>query len=348
MSRYRPHRSTTVDLADTVALQEHFHAHGWTDGLPVVPPTPDSVEACLEWTGLPADHLVGIEPVRARAITAEKVAINTVMAGCLPSHFPVVVTALTAMLQPEFLVHGATSSTGGSAVLIVVNGPIRTELGMDPTFNALGNTDRASMCIGRAIRLCLINLLDVRPGQVDRSTLGHPGKISFCLAEDEEHSPWPSLAEDRLGDREVSAVTVMAAMAPRQVMNEWTTRPEDVLETLAAEMRHNQLTYSIWGGNYAVVLPPQLRSVLAGWSRAQIQEFVFERARVKRERWAEVGKSDVVRDRGHLDYPALSRPGDLLIVAAGGPAGGFGAVIPPWLGPKSRAVTVAVGACVDC
>ncbi|MDH3295264.1 MAG: TlpA family protein disulfide reductase, partial [Acidimicrobiia bacterium] len=117
------------------ALQEHFHANGWTDGLPVVPPTPDAVRACLDWALLPPDHLIGVEPVRERAVTAEKVAINAVMAGCLPMHFPVVVTAVTAMLTEPFLLHGATASTGGCAVLVIVNGPIRREIGMNPTFN---------------------------------------------------------------------------------------------------------------------------------------------------------------------------------------------------------------------
>ena len=226
--------SKRFSLEDPLAAQEFFHSRGWTDGLPIVPPTPDAVKACLDWALLPPEHLVGIEPVRQRAITAEKLAVIAVMAGCLPMHFPVVVTALTAMLREPFLLHGATASTGGSAVLVIVNGPIRQELGMDGTFNALGPSDRASTCIGRAIRLVLGNLLEVRPGQIDRSTLGHPGKISYCIAEDEEHSPWPSLAAERTGDPSVSAVTVMAAMAPRQVMNEWTTEPGEILDTFVA------------------------------------------------------------------------------------------------------------------
>ena len=206
--------SKRYQVDDILAVQELFHTRHWTDGLPVVPPTPEAVEACLDRAVLLADHLVGIEPVRARAITAEKLAVNAVMAGCLPMHFPVVVAAVTAMLEEPFLLHGATASTGGCAVLVIVNGPVRHELGMDGTFNALGTSDRASTCIGRAIRLALLNLLDVRPGGVDRSTLGHPGKLSYCLAEDEEHSPWPSLATDRGIQPETSAVTVMAAGAP--------------------------------------------------------------------------------------------------------------------------------------
>ena len=170
--------SSSVTVTDFAAAQETYHSNGWTDGLPIVPPTPELVSACLEWALLSPEHLVGIEPVRERLITAEKLAINAVMAGCRPEHFPLVVTAFTAMLQPEFLLHGATASTGGCAVLLIVNGPIRRQLEMVTTFNALGNTDRASAAVGRAIRLGLINLLDVRPGEIDRSTLGHPGKFS--------------------------------------------------------------------------------------------------------------------------------------------------------------------------
>ena len=215
-------RRFTVD--DTATAQEFFHSRGWTDGLPVVLPTADAVQACLEWAVLPAEHLVGVEPVRQRDITAEKIAVNAVMAGCLPMHFPVVVTAVAAILEEPFLLHGVAASTGGSAVLVVVNGPIRQELAMDATFNAVGPSDRATTCIGRAVRLVITNLLDVHSGGIDRSTFGHPGKISYCISEDEENSPWPSLAAERLGDPHVSAVTVMAAMAPRQVMNEWDDR----------------------------------------------------------------------------------------------------------------------------
>lgn len=335
---------------DFVAVQELFHSHGWTDGLPIVPPTADAVSACLEWGILAPDQLIGVEPVRERPITAEKLAINAVMAGCLPMHFPVVVAAVTAMLQPEFLLHGATASTGGCAILLVINGPIRLELNTSPTFNALGSSDRATMAIGRALRLILINVLDVKPGGIDRSTLGHPGKISFCLAEDEEDSNWVSLAEQHDIPNDLSAVTVMAAGSPRQIMNEWTTKPEEILETFAAEIRANMRHYSIWPGNYAIVVPKQLRDHLqvASWSKQDVAEFIFDRAQIYRREWADVGKASVVRDRGDKLYPALENPDQLLIIAAGGPAGGFGAVIPPWLGTKSHAVTMPIGACLDC
>ncbi|MFT6581105.1 MAG: hypothetical protein ACJAU6_001537 [Alphaproteobacteria bacterium] len=333
-----------------MAAQEFYHRRNWTDGLPVVPPTAAAVQACLDWVMMAPDHLVGVESVRARAITAEKLAINAVMAGCLPMHFPVVVAAFTAMLQEPFLLHGATASTGGCAVLIVVNGPVRQELGMSGSFNTLGSSDRATTVIGRAIRLILCNLLDARPGQVDRSTIGHPGKFSYCVAEDEENSPWSPLAEERGVPEHASGVTVMAAGAPRQIMNEWTTEPSEILDTFVAEIKSTMRHYSIWAGNYAIVIPPQLRAHFkaAGWSKADIQRYVYENARVLRKEWADCGKGAVVGQRGENEYAALPDPEHLLVIAAGGPAGGFGAVIPPWLGPKSKAVTMAIGACVDC
>jgi hypothetical protein len=342
--------SKIYEADDIGAVQELYHSNGWTDGLPIVPPTRPAVEACLEWAMTPPDALVGIEPVRAQAVTAEKLAINAVMAGCLPMHFPVVLTAFSAMLDEKFLVHGATASTGGCAIFVVLNGPIRQEIGASGSFNALGNSDRATAVIGRALRLALINILQVRPGEIDRSTLGHPGKFTFCVAEDEEDTPWLPLAQLRGMPPGASAVTVMAAGAPRQIMNEWTTEPKEILETFAAEMRANLRHYSLHAGNYALIIPKQLREHLqaAGWTKPDIAEFVHERARIPRREWADVGKAAVVRDRGDSIYPALDAPNDLLVVAAGGPAGGFGAVIPPWLGNKSRAVTMAIGACVDC
>ena len=343
--------STRHEVTDERAAQDLFHEKAWADGLPVIPPTPERVLACLDAAVLTPDQVIGIEPVRGRPITAEKVAVNAVLAGCQPPHFLVVAAILEAMCRPEFLLHGATSSTGGCAVLIVLNGPVRLELGMEPTFNVLGNSDRASAVIGRAIRLVLNNLLDLRPGTLDRATLGHPGKFGYCMAEDEEGSDWTPLAQLRGAPAGVSAVTVLAAGAPRQIMNEWTRVPEEILETFAAEMRANMLHYSIWGGNYAIIVPKQLRDCLqdAGWSKPDVQQFLFERARVRRREWTGVGKGALVTAaNGDEEHVALPSPSDLLVIAASGPAGGFGAVIPPWFGHKSRAVTTGVGVCFAC
>jgi hypothetical protein len=339
-------RSTTYELADAFDVNEFYQQRGWTDGLPIVPPTEDRVLACLQAAGVAAGDIVGVELVRQRPITAEKVAINAVMAGCLPAYMPVVVAMLRAMCQERFNLHGSSASTGGSAPFMVVNGPVRTAIGMNATHNVLGNGCRANATIGRAVRLVLINVLGCIPGQLDRSTLGHPGKFAFCIAEDEEDSPWTPLAQERGIATGVSAVTVLACEAPRQVMNEWTHDPEEILETFAAEMRHNMLTYSVWSGSYVVLIPKQLRELLvaAGWQKQDIREYVYRSARVFRRDWATVGKGNIVHRSGGPDqeFTALRSPDDLLVVAAGGPAGGFGVVIPPWLGSKAQAMTQVI------
>jgi hypothetical protein len=345
-------KARAIELDDDDDIQRHYREQGWTDGLPVVGPTPARVTAMLAGAWFTPGHVIGIEPVKARALTAEKVAINAVMAGCLPSDFPVVAAAVEALCQPQLLVHGATASTGGCAILLVVNGPIRRQLGMSTAHSALAGPDRASVCIGRAVRLVLRNLLEVRPGELDRSTLGHPGKISWCLAEDEEGgAPWLPLAVERGMPADVSAVTAFAASGPRQIMNEWTTDPEELLATVVSEIKATMLHYSIWAGNYAVVFPPQLRDAFhrAGWSKADIRQHVYDHAIVHRSDWESVGKSAVVSDRNRdIEYRALPSPDHLLVISAGGEAGGFAAIIPPWLGPKSAAATVPIGVCVEC
>ncbi len=339
-------QSTVYDTNDAWDANELYQQKGWTDGMPIVPPTEDRVRACLDAAGFLPEDIIGVEPVRNRKIRAEKVAVNAVMAGCLPEYMPVVVAVIRAMCDESFNLHGSTASTGGSAQFIVVNGPIRTAIGMSATHNVLGNSHRANAAIGRSIRLILINILGCIPGRLDRSTLGHPGKFSFCIAEDEEDSPWIPLAQQRGIAAGVSAVTVFAGESSRQILNDWTHDPEEIMETFAAEMRHNMLTYSVWSGNYAIIIPKQLREVIAaaGWQKKDIQEYIFRSARLFRRDWAKVGKKNIVNRSGGPDqeFTALRSPDDLLVVAAGGPAGGFGAVIPPWLGSRARAVTMPV------
>ena len=339
--------SPTHEVADAFEANELFQRNGWTDGLPIVPPTEAAVRAFLAAAGCNANDIIGVEPVRRRRITAEKVAIAAVMAGCLAEYMPVVVAVIRAMCEPQFGLHGCTASTGGSAPMIVVNGPVRMQIGMNATHNAFANASRANATIGRTVRLFVLNVLGGHPGQLDRSTLGHPGKFTFCLAEDEEDSPWLPLSAERGIPAGVSAVTVMAVESPHQIMNEWTHDPKEILDTYAAAMRSNMLTYSIWEGNYAMVIPKQHRQVFtaANWSKQNIREYTFEVARVARREWRTVGKGAVAgrNDEARI-YNALRSPDDLLVIAAGGPAGGFGAIVPPWYGKHSLAVTTPIGA----
>jgi hypothetical protein len=341
--------SAVLEVEDAFEANELFQRNGWTDGLPVVPPTEAGVARFLAAANLQPNDTIGVEPVRRRRITAEKVAIAALMAGGLPEYMPVVVAIIKALCAPELGLHGSTASTGGSAPFIVVNGPIRTVLAMNTTHNALANGSRANATIGRSVRLFLLNVLGGIPGQLDRSTLGHPGKFTFCVAEDEEGikglEGWRPLSEDRGMPDGVSAVTVMAVESPHQIMNEWTHDPKEICDTYAAAIRSNMLTYSIWEGNYALVIPKQHRDIFAaaGWGKAQIRDYVFEVARVKRGEWRTVGKAAVAgRKNEDQVYRALRSPEDLLVIAAGGPAGGFAAIVPPWYGKKSLAVTMPI------
>jgi hypothetical protein len=345
MNDATPLTSAAHEVADAFEANELYQRNGWTDGLPIVPPTETRVRAFLDAASLSPADVVGVEPVRRRRITAEKIAIAAVMAGCLPEYMAVVVAIVKAMCEPQFGLHGSTASTGGSAPFIVVNGPVRTSLGMNATHNAFANASRANASIGRSIRLFIINVLGGIPGQLDRSTLGHPGKFTFCVAEDEEDSVWTPLSVERGIPAGESAVTVMACESPHQVMNEWTHDPKEILDTYAAAVRANMLTYSIWAGNYAMVVSKVQRDIFnaAGWSKQQIREYMFEACRVARREWRTVGKAAVAgrKDEDRI-YQALRSPDDLLVVAAGGPAGGFGAIVPPWYGKKSLAVTMQI------
>lgn len=339
--------SAVLEVGDAFEANELYQRNGWTDGLPVVPPTEAGVARFLAAAKVAAHDTIGEEPVRRRRITAEKVAIAALMAGCLPEYMPVVVAIVKALCRPEYCLHGSTASTGGSAPFIVVNGPIRSEIGINCTHNALANASRANATIGRTVRLLLLNVLGGIPGQLDRSTFGHPGKYTLCVGEDEEDSPWLPLSVERGVPAGTSAVTVLAVESPHQIMNEWTNDPKELLDTFVAAIRSNMLTYSIWEGNYAILIARQHRDIFAAanWSKANIREYVFETARVTRGEWRSVGKTAVAgrKDEDRV-YRALCSPDDLLVVAAGGPAGGFGVILPPWYGKKSLAVTMTVGA----
>lgn len=342
--------SRRIELDDPAEAMEFFYQQGWTDGLPVVPPTPRRVEEFLEYAGnLPGD-ILGMIPARNRVITAEKVAINAVMAGCLPNYMPVIVAAIEAMSQEEFNLHGISATTGGTAPLLIVNGPAVQQLNINSGVNCFGPGVRANATIGRAIRLILMNVGGSIPGVLDKSCLGHPGKYSYCIAEDEEGNPWEPLSVERGIPADVSAVTVFAGEAPHFVISQLGGTGERLVGSIA-----NALMGTIYqGGNWVVVLCPEHVTIFKkeGWTKAQIRQAVYERAErplADFKRLAGFPDSAITAQEADVMYHHVATPGDLLIVTAGGKAGGFSAVIPPWAaGADSRPVTRAVGVCIDC
>lgn len=316
---------------DFFAVQEYFYERGWTDGLPVVPPTPERVAEFLEVAGREPDETIAIIPTRRRRITAEKVAINAVMAGCRPEYLPVVLTTLEAMAEPEFNFHGSITSTGGSAQFVVVNGPIRHRLGLNSGVNLFGPGNRANATIGRAVRLVLINVCGAVPGVLDKSTHGHGGKYSMVIAEDEENSPWEPLHVERGFSADVSTVTVFAAEAPHNVQDHFSTTGEGVLSSIAMEMA----SAGSWSsGQSAVVVAPEHLRLLRrdGWTRRDVKKYLYDHAVRSAAELKRAGKLPGAIEAGDEErwHHRGTSPDDILLVAAGGEAGGHSSFIPCW------------------
>jgi thiol-disulfide isomerase/thioredoxin len=194
-------RSRRVELAELEDEMEAIHNRGWSDGLPVVPPSEERVLAMLDGTTRAPDDVVALVPPDLVECSVEKVAINAVMAGCKPEQLPVVIAALEAACTDAFNMHGLLATTMPVGPVLIVNGPIRRALGMNSGKNVFGQGNRANLSIGRALQLVVRNVGGGRPGEVDRATFGNPGKLAFCFAEDEEGSPWEPLSARAIRSR---------------------------------------------------------------------------------------------------------------------------------------------------
>jgi hypothetical protein len=341
-------RHTLSGSADPV---EFCYEQGWTDGLPVVPPTEARVAAMLAGTSLPPSAFIAkIAPSWANA-TVEKIAVNAVMAGCLPAYMPVIIAAVRAMTSPALNLNGMQCSTHLSTPLVVVNGPIRIELGMNSGSNVFGQGNRANGTIGRAIKLILTNIGRAIPGVTDKATLGHPGKYTYCIAENEEQSPWDPLHVERGLKREQSAVTVFGCEAPHNVNNQASQNAHDLAYTIADTMATLGKNMFYAQGEVMVVLCPSHAETIAndGWSKQHLKEYLYEKARkpvrlvklgglygreVKRNFWPRW----VNREDENEMVPLVRRPDEITIVVAGG-AGRHTAFLPGWATPS---VTVPV------
>ena len=320
---------------------ELCYAKGWSDGLPVVPPTEAAVRAMLDAAKLAPDTQIGYLSHRAVSITAEKVAINAVMAGCKPEYMPVVVAAVEGIADERWSYHGPGTSTGGAAVLMIVNGPIARELDINAGDNLFGPGWRSNLTIGRAVRLVMRNVAGSLPGLLDRGTVGHPGKLSYVIAENETESPWTPLHVERGFRAEQSAVTVMAAESPHQFYNQLSSTPEGVLTTLADNMR---ISGNVMGQpNYCLVIAGEhMRTIAAdGWDKKRIRQFLFDHTQNSHAHLKRTGRmtGDIAAGDETKMRP-LTELENILIVAAGGRAGAFSCFIPGWGSAKSsQAVT---------
>jgi hypothetical protein len=312
---------------------------GWSDGLPVVPPTEPAVREMLAAGRLEPNAQITYIRDRAMAVSAEKVAINAVMAGCKPEYMPVVVAAVEAIGDPRWSYHGPGTSTAGAAVLIIINGPIARELDVNAGDNLFGPGWRANLTIGRAVRLVMRNVCGSRPGLLDRGTVGHPGKLSYVIAENEAESPWTPLHVERGLRPEQSAVTIMAAEGPHQFYNQLSSTAEGVLTTLADNMR---ISGNVMGQpHYCVVLAGEHMRTIAnsGWDKKRIRQFLWENTQNSHAHLKKTQRLSGAPAPGDETKmrPLLASPDDILVVAAGGRSGAFSCFIPGWSSASSSA-----------
>lgn len=331
-------RHTVSDLAGAIEL---CYTNGWTDGLPVIPPTAERITAMLEAGGLEPDKQLAFIENRQVSVTAEKVAINAVMAGCKAEYMPVVAAAVEALGDPKFGYHGPATSTGGSAIFMVVNGPIARELDINHENNLFGPGWRANATIGRAVRLVMRNVIGTMPGELDRSNLGHGGKYSFCIAENEAESPWPPFHTTRGFRKDQNAVTILAAYAPHQYSNGLSATPEGILTTACGHMKISagsgrQPQYAmVFGGEHSKTIKN------AGWAREDVQRYVFENSKVPVAEFKRLNMkagTPTAEDERTMST-IVESPQDLLVFSAGGRAGSQSAYIPGW-GSKAGSQSV--------
>lgn len=328
--------SRRIELGEIEDEIETAYNRGWTDGLPVVPPTAARVLRMLDGTRRAPDEVVAVVPPDLVPATVEKVAINAVMAGCKPEYLPVVLAAVEAACTDAFNMHGLLCTTYFSGPVVIVNGPIAAQIGMNSGLNCLGQGNRANATIGRALQLVVRNVGGGVPGGIDRATFGSPGKLTFCFAEDEAGSAWEPLSVERGFARGASTVSLFGGHGPSAVVDQISRTPESLVRTFAAKLRAVSHPKLVMGMSAMLVVSPEHARVFAaaGWSKAKL--------RTELDALLLIDGAELVRGAAGIDegMPAALaatrrlpkfRPGDLAIVRAGGSAGMFSAIIEGWV-----------------
>jgi hypothetical protein len=333
--------SRKIEYAEADDPVELAYRRGWTDGLPVTPPTDERVIAMLKGTARKPGEVVGRMPPFLAECTVEKVAINAVMAGCRPEYMPVLLAAIEAALEPVFTLHGVLATTYFSSPIIIVNGPVAKQIGMNSGINALGPGNRANATIGRALNLIVQNVGGGRPGEADRSTLGAPSKYTLCFAEDESDPEWEPLSVARGLPRGVSAVTLFQGHGPEAFVDQKSRTPEGLSKSFAlslVKLGHDRLTQS---ARAILVLSPEHYAIYkeAGWGRKRIERALYE-ATIRPGSEIVAGKDGIGEgipaSRAGEMVPKFHDDG-LMVVRSGGKAGLFSAILPGWLAGRNRA-----------
>jgi len=322
--------SKTYSFSTLQQAGEYFLKQGWTDGLPINLPTEKEVSKFMDLSGKSNKDIIGIEPVKGREITMEKVAINSVMAGCKPEYFPIVLTAVEALVESKFNLHGITASTMGAGILTLVTGPIAKEIGLNGGISLFGPGHQANATIGRALRLVVINCTGSRSGEIDKATLGHAGKYTWCITENEDFRPWPNTGEDRGFSKNANTVSVFAGLSPIQVSNHSSQDPENIL----GSFRDALFAAGPNQGEIVIIFCPEhVQSFKkAGWTKNQIRDFLYEMAVRTNDEWGFGSIPPGPRPTGsEITHSALT-PESFTLLVGGGAAGAFSCVIPLWAG----------------
>jgi len=339
-------RIEVADLEDEIELA---YERGWSDGLPVVPPTEDRILRMLSGTTRSPSEIVGIIPPDNVPCTVEKVAINAVMAGCKPEYLPVVLAAVEAACIDAFCMHGLLATTYFSSPVVIVNGPIVDKIGMNWGINALGQGNRANATIGRALQLVIRNVGGGKPGGVDRAALGHPGKYTFCFPEREHDSYWESLSVERGFSADESTVTLFGGDGVHGIADQHSRNPESLTKNISMTLRTVYNSKIVMAADALLVITPEHMRVFrnAGWTKVRFREELSKHLMIS-------GKELIRGANGieeglpvHLEDATLSkfRPDGLLIVHTGGGAGMWSAVIGGWAASGDKGsipVTVAI------
>jgi hypothetical protein len=339
----------TLDLSDSWdAIAEYFYVQGWTDGLPIVPPTETRVQKMLACAHASPDHVVGVIPPRMGDATVEKIAANAVMAGCEPGHLPVVLAAVKAMCDPVFNLLPMQATTNPVAPLVVINGPIAERLHVNSGYNVLAQGWKSNATIGRAVRFVLINIGGGAPGKLDKATHGQPGKYSFCIAENEAASPWTPFHVDRGYAADESTVSVMGVAGTQDIIHYARTSAHEILRTLAHAIPREGFKNLYSGGEPLLIFGPEQAAVLAaeGLSKRDVKRFFFENTKIpldllnretiallrgRRSPWFEGGEPSAI--------PIADSEDDIQLIVAGG-AGNHSVFVPSW--GDTRCVTVRI------
>lgn len=323
--------ATRIHQPDDVSqINEFYHDKGYTDGLPIVPPTPDLVSRFVAASGLEAGAAVAtIAPLNGTA-TTELIAVNAVMAGCKPAYMPALIACVRAICAADFNIAAIQATTSPASPLFVVNGPARGALGVGSQYNCMGPGHRSNATIGRAIRLLLLNVGGGRVGEIDKATHGYPGKFTFCFAEAEELSPWQPLHVERGFAAAESVVTAIAGKAVTNLV-EFSPHADDVITTLTQGITVS----SSCSGWPMLVLSPMHARILgeAGWSKDRLRQHLFDHARVPLSAFSARARTNAPADRlvplqQNGLVPLAEGPERFVIAVAGGPGGNQSVFIP--------------------